>query len=75
MFLLKLSVLFCGVAFVIAGVAGLALFIGSHFTGTFLVSSTHKGWIGLLVIWWATSFLLALRVAKILHIFPPFMPK
>jgi hypothetical protein len=75
MFLIKVSLLFCGVAFAIAGVVSLALVLGSQFVGTFLISSTHRGWIGLLVIWWAASFLLALGIAKIYHIFPPFVPK
>ena len=75
MFLIKLSLLFCGVALVFAGVLSLALLSGSQFTGTFLISATHRGWIGLLGIWWAASFLLALLVAKMFHLLPPFMRK
>jgi len=75
MFLIKVSLLFCGVAFVLAAVADLALFIVGQFTSSFMVGATHRGWIGLLGLWWVISFLLALRLAKVFHVFPLFMPK
>jgi hypothetical protein len=75
MSLFKAPLLFCGVAFAIAMVFRLTLLLGSRFTGTLLFSSTPRGWIGLLGIWWTASFLLALGIAKIYHIFPPFVPK
>ena len=75
MFFFKAPFLFCGIAFAMAVVVRFALLIGSRFTGTLLFSATHRGWIGLLGIWWAASFLLALGIAKIYHIFPPFVSK
>jgi len=72
---LKVPLLFCGLAFAVAAVVRLATLTVSQFTATLLISSTHRGWIVLLGIWWAASFLLALGIARICHLFPPFFSK
>lgn len=75
MLLIKVPLLFCGVAFASAAVVIFALLIVGKFTDGIAVASTFRGWIGLLGIWWAASFLLALGIARMFHVFPPFMPK
>ena len=72
---IKVTFLFCGVAFVIAAMLNVALFIVGSITTSFMVGATHKGWITLLGVWWGVSFLLALQLAKVFRVFPLFMPK
>jgi hypothetical protein len=74
-FLLKVSLLFCGVALLLAIVVTLTLIIVGHLTGDYAVGATHRGWLILLGIWWAASFLVATQASKFLHVFPLSMRK
>lgn len=76
MFFLKVSLVFCGVALLLAIAADLALFLGARFAGGGVgLLATQRGWIIRFAIWWAVPFLIALLVSKILRVFPLYLPK
>jgi hypothetical protein len=65
--LVKYAVVFCSVAILLALLADLAflltLLIVSHFTGGGVgILLRRNGWIGVLAVWWVTSFLISLPI-------------
>jgi hypothetical protein len=72
---LNVTLLFCGVALLLAIAGNLAVFGIGMVNGSFAIAATPKGWIFLLGLWWTVSFVIAAQLSRALHIFPLSMPK
>jgi hypothetical protein len=69
LFLKTIAVFVC-VAVVPVMLAAIGWSVICHLGVDFAVGATCRGWIMILGIWWLGSFLIAIQVAKSLHLFP-----
>jgi hypothetical protein len=72
---LKIVLILCAVAVALAATGGLIFRLIARVTGGAAVTATPTGWAILLFAWWAMSFLLGLRIAIALNIFPFSSPR
>ena len=67
---IKIVVLLCSIAVLLAVAANLLFFSVSLLTGSAFISATRTGWTLLLLGWWTLSFFVGIRIAMALKIFP-----
>jgi hypothetical protein len=72
---IKIVLLFCGIAILLAAVADALFLLAARFMGVSAITATYEGWILLFLGWWAISFGVGVRLATVLQIFPFIRPK
>ena len=75
MIYIKIVALLCVVSVLLAAVAYLIFFLAALLMRDVAITATRTGWTILLFGWWTTSFLVGVRLATALRIFPFSFPR
>jgi hypothetical protein len=66
----KLVAILLATSVVFAITSNLIFLLVARFAGGAVIGATNRGWIILLFTWWIISFLVGIRLAIVLHVFP-----